>query len=189
MRLPVLLSVVLMALNANAQDDGEIGRAPRYTIRTQFAGMQGLISGGMLWNLPDGRLRLGAMYGYDPGRYGGTDLHAAILRANGSWFPIHQTRIGKWSVSPIASLSAMLELGGITFLTLPDQYPAGFYSPQSIHGLLGLGIGAGRINSEGGWLLTAEAVSLDTYLWYGLSQRQVKFTQLWNLALGVEYYF
>mgnify|MGYP001467590854 CR=1 FL=1 len=163
--------------------------APRWSARAQFAGMQGLVSGGLLWNIPDGRLQLGALYGSAPAGHGGKTYHAAIMRATGSWFPIHEAQVGRWSLSPIASISAVLEMSGIAFLALPPDYPKGYYAPQALHGVLSLGGRLGRVGPEGGWSVTAEAVTLDTYLWYGIIQRQVEVHQIWSLALGLEYHF
>ncbi len=82
-----------------------------------------------------------------------------------------------------------MEMGDISFFLLPSQYPDGYYGPQALHGLLSIGGRVGHPVGAGRLALTAEAVTLDTYLWYGIIQHQIKVKNMWNLALGVEYYF
>ncbi|MBL7939341.1 MAG: hypothetical protein JNL43_08275 [Flavobacteriales bacterium] len=188
----VLLAVLLLFANAlpgPGQGTADSTRAPKWAARAQFAGMQGLVSTGLLWTVPDGRLQIGALYGHSPDRHSGTDFHGAILRATGAWFPVHKQQCGKWSMSPTVSLSAVMELGGISFFRLPDRYPDDYYGPQALHGLLSIGGRLGHPVRGGRLALTAEAVTLDTYLWYGIIQRQIKFKGMWSMALGVEYHF
>jgi hypothetical protein len=189
MRTVLAYLLLLATIGGNAQTDSALIRAPKWTARAQVAGMQGLVSGGALWNVPDGRLQMGAQYGFAPAANGSKAYHGLVLRATGSWFPIHKPQFGKWNLSPIASLSAVLEVGGIAFLALPPDYPKGYYAPQAIHGLLGLGGRLGQVGQDGGWSFTAEAVALDTYLWYGIIQQQIEVRNMWNLALGAEYHF
>lgn len=189
MRAMLTGALLCTLVQAQAGADSLHTHAPRWTVRGQFAGMQGLASLGALWNTPDGRLQLGASYGHAPGRHGDVDFHCAALRAAGSWFPMHRPQVGRWNLSPTASLTAMLEVSGITFLFLPPEYPKGYYLPQAIHGLLGLGGRLGYLGTTGQWAITAELVTMDTYLWYSIIQHEVDFHRIWNLALGVEYRF
>ncbi len=189
MRCPLTYLLFALAVGATGQVVPDTMRAPRWTVRTQFAGMQGTLSTGLFRNMPEGRLHVGAQYGFAPSRNGGKAYHGAILRATGSWFPIHRPQFGKWNLSPIMSLAAAWELGGIAFLSLPKNYPDDYYAPQSLHGLLSFGGRVGRVGDDGSWSFTAEAVTMDTYLWYGLIQQQIKIHNMWNLALGLEYHF
>ena len=164
-------------------------RAPRWTARTQFAGLQGTISGGVLWNIPDGRLQAGVLYGFSESRDGAPEFHGLAFRVNGSWFPLQRATLGDWHVSPTAVITGLLEVGEHAHLTLPDHYPDGYYGPHALHALFAVGGRAGRMNRGWGWAFTAETVALDTHLWYAISQRSTPFTDAWSLALGAEVYF
>jgi hypothetical protein len=120
---------------------------------------------GLLWNVPDGRLQLGALYGHAPAVNGAKPFHVAVLRVAGSWFPMQMPRTGRWTISPTASVSALFDLSGTAFYALPPEYPKGYYSPQAVHGLLAVGGRVGRIHPGGSVAFTAELVALDTYLW------------------------
>ena len=179
--------VFLAPLWLSAQPDSL--RAPLWTARAQFAGMQGTLSGGVLWNIPDGRLQAGVMYGYSSPQDGIPDFHGLAVRANGSWFPLHKATVGDWHLSPTLAITGLLELGDHSFLSLPDQYPDDYYGQQALHALFAVGGRLGRMHQGWGWAFTAETVALDTYLWYAISQRSTPFTDAWSLALGAEVYF
>ena len=165
-------------------------RAPRWSVRAQFAGMQGTLSGGVLWNTPDGRLQAGAMYGFSDARNGVPEFHGLAFRANGSWFPLHRSTMGRWHVSPTLAVTGLLELGDHAFLSLPEHYPDDYYGQHALHALVAVGGRMGRMHRSGrGWAFTVETVALDTYLWYAISQRSTPFTDAWSLALGAEVYF
>ena len=164
-------------------------RAARWTARTQVAGMQGLVSAGALWNPPDGRLQLGALYGFAPAANGAQAFHALVLRVTGALLPLHQPVCGRWTFSPVLSLSMLADVSGTTWLVLPEEFPDGYYGPNGLHGLLGVGGRVGRTNACNGWALTLETVALDTPLWYAISQSAAPFHEAWSLAVGFEYHF
>jgi len=172
-----------------AQSDSVHHRAPRFAARGQFAGMQGIGSGGLLWNLPDGRLQLGALYGHSPAKLGANAFHGAALRVSSAWFPVHKAVKGRWTMSPTLSITTLFELGGTAWFRLPPEFPDGYYGPNAIHALLAIGGRAGQVDKDGGWIFTMETVALDTYLWYSFIMREVPFHSAWSLALGAEYHF
>jgi hypothetical protein len=189
MRVLLTSLLVLIGTAVWAQADAAPGRAPRWTARGQFAGLQGAGSVGLLWNVPDGRLQLGALYGHAPAVNGAKPFHAAVLRVAGSWWPMQKPQAGRWTISPTAAVSALFDLSGTAFYALPPEYPKGYYCPQAVHGLLAVGGRVGRIHPGGSVAFTAEVVALDTYLWYALSQRTVGLHEPWSLALGLELSF
>lgn len=187
----MLLASMLLLLGGlvRAQVDTAPERAPRWTARGQFAGLQGAGSVGLLWNVPDGRLQLGALYGHAPAVNGAKPFHAAVLRVAGSWWPMQKPQAGRWTISPTAAVSALFDLSGTAFYALPPQYPEDYYRPQAVHGLLAFGGRVGRLHPGGSVAFTAELVALDTYLWYALSQPTIGLHEPWSLALGLEVAF
>lgn len=187
MRPLVLCLLLALPIGSVASDDTL--RAPRWSARAQFAGMQGAVSMGGLWNNRDGRLQAGLLYGYAPARDGIEAFRALAFRLNGSLLPMRNGRLGKWHLSPTMALTGLLEFGTHAYLTQPDGVPDGYYGQQALHALIAFGGRGGRCNDRYGWSLTAEAVALDTYLWYSVIQRSVPFVEAWSLALGAEFHF
>jgi hypothetical protein len=189
MRLLIGIGCMLAAVLSHAQMDTTLSRAPRWSARGQFAGLQGAGSFGLLWNAPAGRLQLGALYGHAPSSQGSQPFHVAVLRLNGSLFPVHKPQWGRWSVTPTLALSGMFDLSGTGHYALPAQYPEGYYAPSAVHALLSLGARAGRQHKGGSVAFTAELVALDTYLWYAIDHPGIGLHEAWSLALGLEVAF
>ncbi|MCB0794228.1 MAG: hypothetical protein KDB88_05780 [Flavobacteriales bacterium] len=187
MRVQLLLPLLLTGILAHAQEDTT--RAPVWTLRTQFAGYQGTVGAGILWNVPDGRAQVGLLYGFSAPQYDLPAFHGLALRLTGSWFSLDRSTIGRWHLSPTMAITGLLELGDLAYLSIPKEYPDGYYPPQAFHALLSLGGRVGRIEHGKGWSFSVETVALDTYLWYAISQRETPFLDAWSLALGAEFHF
>ena len=93
-------------------------------------------------------------------------------------------------VSPAASLNLLVETGRHSYLSLPDRFPPGYYMAPLPRITLGLG---GRLDHQitgagpfTGLAFTAEAVGLDTYLWYAVSERGFPLHAAFGLSLGLE---
>lgn len=189
MRLMIGIGCMLAAVLSHAQMDTTLSRAPRWSARGQFAGLQGAGSFGLQWNAPDGRSQVGVLYGHAPSVQDSRPFHVAVLRLNGSLFPMNRPCRGRWTLSPTLALSAMFDLSGTGHYALPPQYPEGYYAPSAVHALLAVGGRAGRLHKDGGVALTVELVALDTYLWYAIDHPGIGLYEAWSLALGVEVAF
>lgn len=159
-----------------------------WRVRGQFAGFQGLVSVGAGPVLAKGVWRPTLMYGFAPPAGGRTAVHQFILRNDVVFFP-GQRNSATW-LSPTASLNLLVETGRHSFLTLPERFPRGYYMAPLPRFTFGLG---GRLNREldgfgpfRQFAFTAEAVALDAYLWYGLSERGFPLHRAFGLSFGVE---
>ena len=132
---------------------------------------------------------MGMLYGHAPAGDGGGAFHGLVLRVTGALFPIHKPMHGPWSVTPTASISALIDLSENTWLIPPPEFPRGYYGPTGLHGLLAIGGRLGHWQRGRAWALTVETVALDTYLWYAISRKSIPFSDAWSLALGVEHHF
>lgn len=153
-------------------------------LRGQFAGFQGLLSIGGGPSFFRGVYRPALMYGYAPATIGRSGVHQVILRNDIVFRPA--PRMKTWWVSPTASLNVLLEVGDHSLLKLPEYYPKDYYITPMIHGTFGLGV---KVNRRVGGLFKEisfhmEAVALDTYLWYTLSQRNAPIHKAFGLSLA-----
>ena len=174
-------------LNMQAQSDTATVKHLDISPRIQFAGLQGMFSGGALMNFKNERIQLGLMYGFSPGKLGANDYQGVTIRSVWSLrdYPIND----RFAIAPHIAISVNLEVGGTTFFFLPEEFPEDYYAPQSLHGIVGIGGKLKMDTGKGQLALTLETVTLDTYLWYTIIQREIRFYEAWSLSLGLEYRF
>jgi len=156
--------------------------------RVQFAGHQGLLSAGAGPVLAKGVWRPALMYGFAPSNEGRDAVHQVILRNEVVLLP---GMVGRtWRVSPSASLNLLLETGRHSYLRLPEPMPRGYYMAPLPRVTLGLGGRCTRALPGPGpfreMALTAEAVGLDAYMWYAVSQRGFPLHAAFGLSFGVD---
>ena len=184
MKMPAIILLLLIAGNGRCQEIE--GRPLKWHARIQTAGYQGLVSVGAGPSLLKGRWLPGLMYGYAPAAHGRSAVHQIILRNDVIFLPGAQKR-SHW-FSPSFSANLLLETGEHTYLRLPDEFAKGYYFTPQLHGTFGVGAVVGvPFGAEGRRTLfvTAEAVALDTYLWYSISQRGIPITRAFGLSLAV----
>lgn len=160
---------------------------PRWHVRAQFAGYQGLISVGGGPILAKGAWKPGLMYGFAPTAGGREAVHQIIVR-NDLIFLSGRQRSHSYRVFPTMSVNLMIETGRHSFLKLPDRFPKGYYYAPQLHGTLGSGALVSRTLPQGSMFRTvglgAEVVGLDTYIWYAISQRGIPLHQAFGLSLS-----
>ncbi len=174
---------------ALAQDsDAPESTRTKWSVRGQFAGFQGLPSAGAGPVLAKGVWHPKLMYGFAPPAGGRSEVHQFILRNDVVFFP-RQRNSPTW-FSPTASLNLLVETGRHSYLALPERFPRGYYMAPLPRFTFGLG---GRLNREikgfgpfRQFAFTAEAVGLDSYLWYGISERGFPLHRAFGLSFGVE---
>jgi hypothetical protein len=128
------------------------------------------------------------MYGFAPPAGGRDAVHQVILRNDVVFLerPMGQ----RYRAAPVASLNMLLETGRHSYLSLPDPMPPGYYAAPLPRITMGLG---GRLERrlEGtgpfsAWAFTAEAVGLDAYMWYGVSERGFPLWAAFGASFGLE---
>lgn len=144
------------------------------------------MSCGVHHTFPKERFTLGLMYGFSPATDLARAYHGISLRSS---FSKYQLKMGDFRFRPYVLLTANLEIGGTAFLSLPDQFPDEYYAPQALHAIGGIGLRTTRKLGNGELSFTMETVTLDTYMWYTIIQKQINFHEAWSMALGLEYRF
>lgn len=184
MRKALLFISLLFAGTLLAQRD--TSKVLDLSTRFQFAGLQGTFSTGVFHNFKKDHFMLGLMYGFSPSGEFSRAYHGITLRSTYAWRALEK---GTFKFEPYVQISANLEVGKTAFFSLPDNFPDDYYGPQSLHAIGGVGVKTKTRLGLGELALTLETVTLDTYLWYLIIQKQIDFEEVWSMSLGLEYRF
>jgi hypothetical protein len=154
------------------------------TIHFQFAGFIGMFSGGAGYYFLNERVNTSLFYGYVPERYATSAIHTLALKTTLQIFKLNKPSF----ITPAlyGGFTFNCEVSKHSFIILPDYYPKGYYGTQAIHFTFLGGLKA-RIPLSNKFALEpyAELGTLDSYLWYGISQNTLDADDLVKLALGV----
>jgi hypothetical protein len=159
--------------------------------KIQFAGNIGLLSAGIGYEVANNVLYSELLYGFVPGSISNTEnIHLITLK---NTFPIFTKEIGAFKISPIAGFTTSLETGNNSFLVLPDKYPKGYYVPSAIHFTIFAG---GLIHKEfknqevfKGADFYVEVGTVETYLWFAATSKEVTFNDVFSSSIGINLYF
>jgi hypothetical protein len=155
----------------------------------QFAGNIGFLSTGIGFTSHTEKYELALMYGYVPASLALTRIHTITAK---NVFPLrrYDTKINQ-AIIPYLGLAVSVEVGGNAFLTLPEQYPKSYYDfPKSVHATAFGGVKLQQLferhtRTLRGIELFAEVGTVDVYVWYKVMSEDIKLTQMFSLALGV----
>jgi hypothetical protein len=163
---------------------------PHY-VPVQYAGNIGFFSTGLGYTSNKENYELNILYGYVPASIGNQYIHMITAK---NIFPL--TRIpsrNNQTIIPYLGLGLMAEVGGQAFFTLPSHYPDGYYDfPKNLHVI---GFGGAKLQYLfqddttflRGLEFYAEAGTIDVYVWYKVISEEIKFNEIFSLALGVNF--
>ena len=159
--------------------------------KMQFAGNLGLLSVGAGYEVIRNVLYSELLYGFVPKSISNAEnIHLISIK---NTFPIFTKEIGDFTFSPIAGFSASLETGNNSFLIVPDKYPKGYYLPSAIHFTLFAGA---QVHKEfknqkifKGADFYIEVGTVETYLFFALTSKEVTFNDVFSSAIGINFYF
>jgi len=162
---------------------------PHY-IPLQFAGNIGFLATGVGYTSNKENYELSILYGYVPVSIGDQEIHMITAR---NIFPV-----GRYSLRthqllvPYLGLGLMVEVGGHAFFTLPAHYPEGYYDfPKNLHVTAFAGAKVHHLFQNGSFLrgleFYAEAGTIDVYIWYRSISDEIKLSQMFSVALGVNF--
>jgi hypothetical protein len=155
-------------------------------IPLQFAGNIGFLSTGVGYEARKQNYQLAIVYGYVPARFGGVSVHSFTAK---NTFPIFRFFIDKIrSIVPYGAIGLNVEVGGKSFLTLPDNMPASYYDfPKSTHLIGSLGVKYRHVMNRPSVRAVeffAETTTIDAYIWYKTRSDAVKWRQILSGAVG-----
>lgn len=161
-------------------------------VKVQFAGNIGFVSLGAGYQIFNKVLYSELLYGYVPEAVSKTDrIHLITIK---NTFPIYRKKIGEdLTITPIAGLTTSYQIGTNSFTTLPEIYPEGYYVPNAFHFTLFAG---GLIHKDfkkksifSGVDFYAEVGTVETYLWYTITSKEVGLNDTFSASFGFNFYF
>jgi hypothetical protein len=164
---------------------------PKY-VKVQFAGNIGLVSVGAGYQLFNKVLYTELLYGFVPESVSKSDeIHLISIK---NTFPIFRKEIGKnFTISPIAGFATTYEIGTNSFTTLPSIYPEGYYVPNAFHFTLFGGAMVHKDFKESKMIKGAdfyfEVGTVETYLWFAITSKEVSASDILSTSIGVNFYF
>ena len=157
-------------------------------VPVQYAGNLGWLSAGVGFATRKDNFQQSLIYGYTPARVSGIRLHTVSAK---SIFHLYRHDLNfRNSLIPYAALSVSLDVAGNSFFTLPDNMPDGYYHfPKSIHAIPAIGVKHrhlnGRLKGVKGLEFFAELSTVDIYLYYKVTSKEVKLSDITSFSLGV----
>ena len=190
------LSIVLLFFTHSfAQESTPIKDKSWYVpdyVKAQFAGNIGVVSVGAGYQLFNKVLYSELLYGYVPESVSKADkIHLITIK---NTFPIYRKKIGNnLTITPIAGFTTSYDVGTNSFTTLPGIYPDDYYVPNAFHFTLFGGAMVHKDFEKGklikGMDFYAELGTVETYLWYTITSREVTFSDVFSTSFGVNFYF
>ena len=189
-----LFIALLYASSAFAQDSTSVKvkfwYIPDYAT-VQFAGNIGFFSVGIGYQLFNDHLYSELLYGHVPPSISKTEhIHKISLK---NTFPLYTKKFSTFSLSPIAGLTLSYETENHSFVVLPDKYPKGYYHPNAFHFTLFVGAKVHKDFTNQQIIKGAdfyfELGTIERYLWYAVTQKEVKLNDIFSSAVGINLYF
>lgn len=156
----------------------------------QFAGNIGFLSAGLGYQLFSNKLNTEMVYGFVP-KYQETEaIHQITLK---NTVPLFRFQHENLIFTPMLGLTATYETGRHSFVFLDDKYPDGYYASNAFHFTFLLALSVHK-DLKPSYLIKGvdfyyEVSTVDTYFWYGISNKEVKMNEVFSLALGMRLYF
>ncbi|RXQ89531.1 hypothetical protein EO244_14285 [Ancylomarina salipaludis] len=191
-----ILVFTLLSLNLKGTENEKIKNdtlkrkwyIPR-AAKIQHAGNIGFMSLGATYYLVDDWYQLSIMYGMATDH---TDAKTLNTLAFKNTFHIKKFYYKDFILSPMAGLSINLGSTHNTYRKLPDYFPDKYYFQNKIHFAPFVGATIYHplpYKTIKGIDFYFEMGTMDNYLLEAIRTDYVKYSDIWNLALGLSFYF
>lgn len=161
---------------------------PHY-VPIQFAGNIGFFSTGLGYTSNHDNYHLNLLYGYVPVSIANVNIHTITAK---NIFPVTRYQLrNNQTLVPYLGIGGMVEIGGNAFFTMPSHFPDSYYDfPKNVHVMAYGGaklqhLFPGKTSVLRGLEFYAETGTIDLYVWYKATSSQIKFNEIFSLALGV----
>lgn len=192
----IIISLVLFSgtLAAAVKDDAKQDSLKRrwYVPRAaklQYAGNMGFMSTGVTYYLVDNWYQVSLMYGITSSHSEAERLNTITLK---NTFLLKQFNYKGFVISPTAGLNLILSSTHNTYRKLPDYFPEDYYFQNKIHFAPFVGLAIYHelpFKTIKGIDFYTEIGTMDNYLLEAIRTDFVKYSDIWNLSLGVSVYF
>jgi len=191
-----ILAVVLLATTSFASDKEDVQQdtlkrkwyVPR-AAKVQYAGNIGYFSIGATYYLVNDWYQLSLMYGM--AEYPGKERTLNTVAFKNT-FLLKKYQFKNFVISPIAGLSINFGSTHNTFRRLPDYYPDKYYFQNKVHFAPFVGAMIYHplpFKTIKGIDFYSEVATMDNYLLEAIRTDYVKYSEIWNVSLGLTLYF
>lgn len=196
-RITIFIVVLLICRHADGCCDPDSvetvarkGRRPfPHILSVQYAGNIGFISAGAGLISKKNNYQLTFLYGYSPASVSGTRIHSLTARNVFHFRPFGLRYPGM--ITPYGGVAVNMEIGGRSFLFLPDNMPDSYYDfPKSLHLIASAGLKKRvptKMKAFRVWEVFAEASTTDFLIWYKIISDEVRFHHMVSGSLGVNF--
>jgi len=186
----ILLSTSVLANGSMTEQDSVKRKwyVPR-SAKIQYAGNIGFMAIGATYYIVDNWYQVSLMYGITSSHSETDRLNTLALK---NTFLIKKFHYKNITFSPTAGLSVNLASTHNTYRKFPDHFPDQYYFQNKIHfapfvgGMIYYPLPNKTIK---GIDFYAEVGTMDNYLLEAIRTDYVKYSDIWNLSLGVSLYF
>jgi hypothetical protein len=187
--------ILLFFIKSYAQEPNLVKDKSWYVpdyVKVQFAGNIGLVAVGAGYQLFNKVLYTELLYGFVPESVSKSDeIHLITIK---NTFPVFRKELGKnFTISPIAGFATTYEIGTNSFTTLPSIYPEGYYVPNAFHFTLFGGAMVHKDFKDSKMIKGAdfyfEVGTVETYLWYVITSKEVSTSDVFSTSIGINFYF
>lgn len=159
-------------------------------VKMQFAGNIGFLSFGVGYEIFENGWYSELLFGFVPESVSEVKkIHLITIK---NTFPFFTKEVGDFTLSPIYGFTASLETGNNSFLKLPNKYPDGYYITNAVHFTLFIGVSGHKnfvnLKTIKGIDLYFELGTVETYLWYAITSKEVQLKEVFSSAIGVNIY-
>ncbi len=156
-------------------------------VKVQFAGNIGFFSVGIGYKTFHNHVHSELLYGYVPASISkAKQIHIITIK---NTLPLHTKKLKRVTLSPVTGLALSFETGNNSFLLLPNKYPKGYYYTNAFHFTFFVGPSIHRnfnnLNIIKGASLYFELGTVDTYLWYAITSKEVELYNIFSSAIGL----
>ncbi|HEX3006411.1 MAG TPA: hypothetical protein VHO90_02215, partial [Bacteroidales bacterium] len=182
-----LLFLPYLTMSGHIKDTINKEHPAKFYSGVHFAGNMGLFSVSFGKKLFKDRFVIAAGYGYLPEAVNGTEVHSVLLKTT---YNFNKKLVFK-KINFYTGVNAIYGITSNTFVILPNRYPDDYYAPNAIHVAPMVGFRFPFFFYKPVWAhkvyMHTELATVDTYLWYSLSNKSVKFWDVCNLSAGIYY--
>ena len=189
----IVLSFNTAAFSANiSQTENDSPQRKWYLPRDtkiQYAGNIGFMSVGATYYLAKDWYRVSLMYGMASGRHEVKTLNTVALK---NTFLIKKIKFKDFTIAPTAGLSINIGSTHNTYRKLPEHFPDDYYFQNKIHFAPFFGALVYHplpFKTITGMDFYFEIGTVDNFLLEAIRTDYVKYSEIWNLALGLSFYF
>ncbi|MGZ2369367.1 hypothetical protein ACXR6G_06245 [Ancylomarina sp. YFZ004] len=189
----IVVSFNITAFSANLKENEDNNQKRKWYLprdaKIQYAGNIGFLSVGATYYLAKDWYRVSLMYGMASGRHDVETLNTVALK---NTFLIKKFKIKDFTIAPTAGLSINIGSTHNTYRKLPEHFPDDYYFQNKIHFAPFFGAIVYHplpFKTITGMDFYLEVGTTDNYLLEAIRTDYVKYSEIWNLALGLSFYF